>query len=273
VPPRAIDTWVNVGLGDRVPPEFMKRVAADTFKRSGEMFRSFSVEELTDQMDRAGIEKAVVALDGQEPSAAALAFAARAPERFVYSVHVDPRRGMKAIRELDALRRGEPVALARVTPFLVGGLPPNDYRYLPLYTKCVEWGLPVAINTGLPGPPMPGACQDPLHLDRICLFLPELVIVMAHGADPWWSVAIRLMLKYPNLYLQTSAYAPRYFPPELVHFMNTRGRHKILFASDHPVLDFARCIREAEELPLREGVLDRFLYANAHDLFFGEMTE
>lgn len=61
-------------------------------------------------------------------------------------------------------------------------------------------------------------------------------------------------------------------PPELVHFMNTRGKHKILFASDHPVLDFARCIREAEELPLRDGVLDRFLCENANLLFFQKGT-
>jgi predicted TIM-barrel fold metal-dependent hydrolase len=91
---------------------------------------------------------------------------------------------------------------------------------------------------------------------------------MAHGADPWWNVAIRLMIKYRNLYLMTSAYAPKYFPPELIQFMNTRGKHKILFASDHPVLDFARCVKEAEQLPLREGVLDLFLYENAHRLLF-----
>jgi predicted TIM-barrel fold metal-dependent hydrolase len=91
---------------------------------------------------------------------------------------------------------------------------------------------------------------------------------MAHGADPWWAVAIRLMLKYPNLYLMTSAYAPRYLPPELIHFMNTRGRDKIIFASDHPVLSMERCIQEAQALDLREGVLDRYLYANASRVFF-----
>jgi predicted TIM-barrel fold metal-dependent hydrolase len=160
--------------------------------------------------------------------------------------------------------------LARVTPFMTGGLPPTDYRYFPLYTKCIDIGLPISINTGLPGPPMPGRCQDPMYLDEIAYFLPELVVVMAHGADPWWNVAIRLMIKYKNLYLMTSAYAPKYFPPELVHFMNTRGKRKILFASDHPVLDFGRLIPEAEALPLRDGVLDLFLYENAHRLFFAK---
>jgi predicted TIM-barrel fold metal-dependent hydrolase len=50
--------------------------------------------------------------------------------------------------------------------------------------------------------------------------------------------------------------------------MNTRGQDKIMFASDHPVLSFDRCIKEAQALDLREGVLDKFLYANADRLFF-----
>jgi predicted TIM-barrel fold metal-dependent hydrolase len=257
-------------MGETVPPEFLKRVAEDYFKRSDVMFRSFTPDQLREQMDAAGVEKAVLTLSSEAPSEQVLAFPKADPERFVLSVSVDPRRGMKAVRELEALVRNEPVVLARVVPFMVGLIPPNDYRYFPLYTKCIEWKLPVSINTGLPGPPMPGRCQDPMHLDEVCYYLPELVIVMAHGADPWWNVAIRLMIKYRNLYLMTSAYAPKYFPPELIQFMNTRGKHKILFASDHPVLDFGRCVVEAQQLPLREGVLDLFLYENANRLFFSE---
>ena len=107
-----------------------------------------------------------------------------------------------------------------------------------------------------------------MHLDRVCLDFPDLKICMAHGADPWWGVAIRLMIKYRNLHLMTSAYSPRYLPAELIHFMNTRGQDKILYASDHPVLPIERCIAEAQELDLREGVLDKFLYQNAERLFF-----
>ena len=146
--------------------------------------------------------------------------------------------------------------------------PPSDAVYYPLYTKCCELDLPLFLNTGLPGPPIPGEVQNPIHLDRVCVRFPELRLAMMHGADPWWDVAIRLMIKYRNLYLQTSAYAPRYFPPQLIRFMNTRGQDKIMFASDHPVLSFARCIEEAQALDLREGVLDKFLYGNAERLFF-----
>ena len=102
-----------------------------------------------------------------------------------------------------------------------------------------------------------------MHLDDVCLFFPELTLIMANGADPWWNVAIRLMLKYPRLYLMTSAFAPKYLPAEVVHYMNTRGQDRLMFATDFPFLTMDRCIKEAEALALRDGVLDRFLYSNA----------
>ena len=52
--------------------------------------------------------------------------------------------------------------------------------------------------------------------------------------------------------------------------MNTRGQDKIIYASDHPVLSMKRCITEAEQLDLREGVLDKYLRANAERLFFSD---
>jgi predicted TIM-barrel fold metal-dependent hydrolase len=78
------------------------------------------------------------------------------------------------------------------------------------------------------------------------------------------------MLKYHNLSMMTSAYLPKYFPPELIHFMNTRGQGKVMFASDHPAIQMERCVKEAQALDLREGVLDKFLYENAQQLFFSK---
>ncbi len=269
---RAIDTYVNVNMGSVERPEWLVRVAEDYFNRSDAIFKDIEVDELREAMDRAGVAKCILSTDAERPHDHVLKFPAKHPDKFVLSVSLDPRRGMQAIRALEQMVRNEPVVLARITPFMVGAIPPNEKEYYPVYAKCIELDLPIAVNTGIPGPPMPGKCQDPMYLDEVCVFFPELKLVMAHGADPWWDVAIRLMIKYRNLYLQTSAYAPRYFPPQLSQFMNTRGQDKILFASDHPVLSFERCVKEAEALDLREGVLDKFLYANAVRLFFSGRT-
>jgi predicted TIM-barrel fold metal-dependent hydrolase len=265
---RAIDGFVNVGMGSAERPPYLVRVAEDYFKRSEQIFRDISVGEMVETMDRCGVERSILSLRAETPSKEVIAFAEARPDRFALAAYVDPRRGMPALRELAAVAKSHPVVVARAVPFMIG-LPPDDRAYFPLYAKCIELELPISVNTGIPGPPAPGRCQDPIHLDDVCLFFPELTLVMAHGADPWWAVAIRLMLKYPNLYLMTSAYAPRYLPPELLHFMNTRGPHKVIFASDHPVLSMERCMKEAVELDLREGVLDKYLYENAARVFFG----
>ncbi len=265
---RVIDTFVGVNMGHLERPPWMVRVAEDYFKRADAIFKDIEVPELIEAMDRVGVEKCVLSTYAEAPDEHVLKFPRAHPDKFALAIDLDPRNGMTALRALEHLVRNEPVVQARITPFMMGAIPPNEKEYYPVYAKCIDLDLPIAINTGLPGPPMPGKCQDPMYLDEVCVFFPELKLIMCHGADPWWDVAIRLMIKYRNLYMQTSAYAPRYFPPQLIHFMNTRGQDKIMFASDHPVLSFERCVKEAQELDLREGVLDKFLYANAERVLF-----
>ena len=264
--PKAIDCWLNptTGLAEQ-RPEFLVRVARDYFHREKEAFTPTPIEELLRQMDAAGVERAIITMNPHDPEPVA-ALARAFPGRFIGSTTIDPMAGMEALRLLERLVATHGLRLARVVPFLVNR-PPNDKVYYPLYAKCIELDLPISVNTGIPGPPMPAEPQRPLYLDEVCLFYPELKLIMAHGADPWWGEAIRLLLKYPNLYMMTSAYAPKYLPQELIHFMNTRGAHKILFASDHPFLSFERCLNEAAALPLREGVLAKYLRENALALF------
>ena len=150
-----------------------------------------------------------------------------------------------------------------------GQYPPSDAVYYPLYAKCAELELPLCINTGIPGPPIPGEVQHPMHLDRVCVRFPELRLCMIHGADPWWDVAIRLLLKYANLRLMTSAWSPKRLPESLLHYMRTRGPNKVIYASDWPVLRMRRVIPEARALDLPAEVLDNYLYNNAQEFFFG----
>jgi uncharacterized protein len=262
-----IDAWVN-GEMPSTPAGWQKDVAERLFKRTAEsIFRKFSAAELLASMDEAGVDKAILTLQADRPSKALLSYAEQHPGRFAFSVLVDPRRGMGGVRQLEAVVRAHDVRLARVIPSMCK-LAPDDRCYYPLYAKCVELDLPISINTGIPGPLLPAKCQDPLSLDEVCLFFPELTVIMANGADPWWDVAISLMAKYPRLYLMTSAFAPKYLPQSLIRFMAYRGRSKVMFASDFPFLTMSRCASEARQLDLPSGALESYLHDNAARVLF-----
>jgi predicted TIM-barrel fold metal-dependent hydrolase len=269
--PRAHDCLVNVDMGDVVQPDWMVRVKEDYFKADESMFRSRELPELLDEMDANGVQRAVVLTNIRNPSKRAESFVGAHPDRFHLGVggH-DLLRPMPTLRALESFVANNPVAYASVGPSFWGDgmYPPTDAVYFPLYTKCCELGLPLCLNAGLPGPPIPGEAQNPIHLDRVCVRFPELKLCMIHGADPWWDTAIRLMIKYANLRLMTSAWSPRRLPESLLHFMRTRGKDRVIFASDSPVLSITRTIGEAAALDLPDDIRDNYLYGNAERFFF-----
>ncbi len=267
---RAIDLAVNVDMGSLGKPRWLREAGA-LLGKGDDWYQDIAPDELLPVLDAHGIERAVLGIDALAPSDHVMGFVQKHPDRFFLSVTCDPRTVMKGVHALERLKGelGPQVVEARIVPFQLD-LAPDTPLFYPFYAKCTELRLPIAIYTGLPIPPLPGDVGHPMLLDRVCVHFPDLVIVMAHGADPWWDVACRLMLKYRNLYLQTSAWAPKRLPDELIHFMNTRGQDKVLWASNHPTLPIPRCFEEFDGLPLREGVLDKFLYRNAARVFFGE---
>ncbi|OBY32978.1 amidohydrolase family protein [Mycolicibacter kumamotonensis] len=273
---RAIDCLVNVHFGEREQPAWMTKTRDDYFKGPKSMFEPADMSALLDEMDANGVSKAVLMDSLVTPSVTARKFVEAKPDRFVLAMGgVNLLRPVPALRELSAVVNDLPVVYAVVGPSFWGDgqYPPSDAVYYPLYAKCAELDLPLCVNTGIPGPPIPGEVQHPIHLDRVCVRFPELRLCMIHGADPWWEVAIRMLIKYRNLRLMTSAWSPKRLPETLLHFMRTRGAEKIIFASDWPVLRMNRVVPEALGLDLPPEVLDNYLYRNAHEFFFGYHKE
>ncbi|POX92101.1 amidohydrolase [Mycobacterium kansasii] len=269
-----IDCLVNVHFGEAgSQPTWMLKVRDDYFKGPESMFEPVELPALLAEMDEQGVHRAILMDSLANPSVTARAFVEAEPDRFALAMGgVDLLRPVKPLRELSAIVSDLPVAYAVVGPSFWGDgqYPPSDAVYYPLYAKCAELDLPLCVNTGIPGPPIPGEVQHPMHLDRVCVRFPELRLCMIHGADPWWDVAIRLLLKYANLRLMTSAWSPKRLPEALLHYMRTRGKNKVIFASDWPVLPMRRVIPEARALDLPSDVLQNYLYNNAQEFFFGE---
>ena len=204
-----------------------------------------------------------------EGSAAAAAARRDYPARFIFDYPANPNLGMDEIRRIRRLHRE--FGLHSVSVFPCGlnpQVPINDKKMYPLYATCVELGLPILVNVGVPGPRVPMEPQKVEHVDEVCWFFPELKFVMRHGAEPWEELAVKLMLKYPNLYYCTSAFAPRHYPQAIIDYANTRGAHKIMYAGYFPMgLSLERIFRELPDVPFKDEVWPAFLSGNARRVF------
>jgi predicted TIM-barrel fold metal-dependent hydrolase len=186
-------------------------------------------------------------------------------DRWVFSIRVNPHEGMKEVRALDELVRRYPrVHSACFAPHATyPTIPPNSKEYYPLYAKCVELEIPAFVYVGIPGPRVPGWTQDPMHLDEVCWFFPELTLIMKHGGEPWADLCVKLMLKWPNLYYSTSGFAPKYYPKEIIDYANTRGSDKIIYSGYWPIMSFEDLFNQIDNLPLRDHVWSKLFSENA----------
>jgi uncharacterized protein len=246
----------------------MKMPAEYLFKRLPEIKDSDDYVAFTiAQMDRFGIDKAMVGVDEErELVHEALE---RFPDRFIASYHANPNLGMEEVRRI--VRMKERFDIKAVTAFPSGlcpQVPINDKKWYPVYAKCVELALPFCSCVGVPGPRLPMGPQKVELIDEVCWFFPELTFVMRHGAEPWTDLAVKLMLKYENLYYMTSAFAPKHYPRAIIDYANTRGSHKIMYAGYYPMgLTLERIFRELPDVPLHDAVWPKFLRDNAVRVF------
>jgi predicted TIM-barrel fold metal-dependent hydrolase len=213
------------------------------------------------EMDRFGVEIGLVGV-GSEVSNKALK---DHPDRFVAQGHVDPNKGMAGVRRM--IRQYEEFGVRSFGAFNAGYDPQvaiNDAKMYPIYAKCVELDVPIFSCVGVPGPRVPMWPQKVEHIDQVMYDFPELVFVTRHGCEPWEKLAMKLMLKWPNLYYSTSAFAPRFYPEEIVKYANTRGADKIIYAGYFPMgLSLERIMSDMPEVPFRDHVWPKFLRDNA----------
>jgi predicted TIM-barrel fold metal-dependent hydrolase len=219
------------------------------------------------EMDHFGIDKAMLGVSfHRSESTRAIE---QHPDRFFASYEVNPNLGMQGVRDL--VQAYETLGVKAASCFPAGLTPQvaiNDKRMYPIYAKCIELDIPICITTGVPGPRVPMLCQKTELLDEVCWFFPELKVVMRHGAEPWDELAVKLMLKWPNLYYSTSAFAPRYYPQSIIDYANTRGAEKVMYAGYFPMgLSLERIFSELPNVQLKDDVWPKFLRENAVRVF------
>ena len=189
------------------------------------------------------------------------------PTRFHGLASVNVMEPMTAVRELRRAVKELGMKGLRLLPWLFG-LPPNDRRYYPLYAECVELGVPFCTQVGHTGPLRTSETGRPIpYIDDVALDFPELVIVAGHIGYPWTEEMIALARKYPNVYIDTSAYTAKRYPETLVAFMRERGRKKVLFGSNFPMILPGKALEHLDALGLDDEARGLFLEGNAKRVF------
>lgn len=277
--PPIIDAWVNIfpeGFASRWLEQDSQKGVVQLF--GPDLAKGPTVASLLEAMDGAGITTGILTAGLSDPERAHrkggfaaedfLAIAEEHPGRFLVSATVDRiTKPLDNVRRLRELAEHPALVLGRVTP-LVEQYDLNHRLYYPVYAAAAELDLPMSINIGIPGPQVRSRCQDPVLLEDVLIDFPTLTVIGAHMGHPYEALLIQYLLKWPQLHLMTSAYLATYMDPAMVTFMDSsRGRGRVLFASDHPVIPAAKALAAARALPLSEEGMALYLGGAAQRLF------
>jgi predicted TIM-barrel fold metal-dependent hydrolase len=188
------------------------------------------------------------------------------PKRIFGLATVNLLDPVAAVKELDHYVRVEGFRGLRIAPWL-WDLPPTDAHYWPLYVKCIELDIPFMTQVGHTGPLCPSEPGRPIpYIDTIALKFPQLKIVCGHIGHPWTAEMIAVAWKHENVYIDTSAHSPKYYPAELIHFANTTGKDKVMFGTNFPQLQWKDCVVNVGKHiapKMKEDVLQNFMGLNA----------
>lgn len=193
------------------------------------------------------------------------------PERFIGFASVDPLRS-DAAEELEYAFRelklqGLKLNLSRLKMY------PTDLSLLPLYELCLKYNRPVIFHSGLSWEPdAPSRYGRPIEYEEVAIAYPELRFCLAHFGWPWVEETVMLMIKFPNVYTDTSLLymdSPRSFFDQL--FLKNMGptwmehnfMEQVMFGSNAPRFRPARIREGLESLPLKENSMEMLLGLNA----------
>ncbi|MBI4240878.1 MAG: amidohydrolase [Candidatus Rokubacteria bacterium] len=183
---------------------------------------------------------------------------------------VDPWKGQMALQEIERAIK-ELKLLGVKFQQSAQAFFPDDHRFYPIWDLCQSLGVPVQFHTGTTG--LGAGCPGGLgvklkytkpipHLDDVAADFPRLTIIACHVSWPWQEEMLAVLLHKANVVMETSGWAPKYFPESLKREINGRLQDKVMFGSDYPVLTHERLFREFEAEGYKAEVLEKIYLKN-----------
>jgi predicted TIM-barrel fold metal-dependent hydrolase len=255
----------GAGSANAVPGGFKLKADADTVHAAMRDVDKAIIFSLR-YKDSAGID------GNDEVTARAVA---KYPNKFVGFACIDPR--MPDCMDL-LVHAVEDLKLKGVKfgP-IYNGVSLLDPRMDPIYAYLQKNNLPLTMHMGTTfGRNAPIDEGRPLNVDTVALRYPDLKMIMAHMAHPWYEECIVVARKQPNVYAEVSAlhYRPWQFYNILVcaQEYTIHNRHKIFWGTDFPFTTVGASIEglrnvnrqvEGTNLPrVSQETIDAILHSN-----------
>src|ERR1700723_328419 len=200
-----------------------------------------------------------------------LAGAEANPDVLIPFASIDPHKGKLGVREARRLIAEHPALRGFKFHPNTQAFWPNDRAFYPLYEEIAAGGKIALFHTGQTGigAGMPGGggvhlkYSNPMAVDDVAADFPGLDIILAHPSFPWQDEALAIAVHKPNVYIDLSGWAPKYFPANLIQYTNTLLKDRILFGSDYPVITPDRWLADFEKLQIKPEVRPKVLKDNA----------
>ena len=150
----------------------------------------------------------------------------------------------------------------------------NSRQMNEIYEICTAHQKPIIMHVGRE-PKSPAYSCDPYdlcsseELEHVLRNYPDLKVCVPHlGADEFDAYR-RMLIKYDNLWLDTTMTLARYLPMDFFPDLTELRADRIIFGTDFPNLPYAwdREIRALIELNLPDAVLEKILGKNAMEFY------
>jgi len=205
-------------------------------------------DELVVEMDKAGIDKAVVLLPDftyvmksdftiEEMFLEHSFVLEKHVGRFAVFAGVDPRWGEDGV---SLFRKGvEQYGFKGLKIYPPCGYSPSDKILFPYYEVCAEHNLPVLLHIGPTSPALSFEMSHPQLIDGAATNFPTVNFILAHGGVVHVDECAALCAFRPNIYLDTGAFLGSLHPggwqQSFEELFRRNISHKVIFGTDWPV--------------------------------------